>query len=140
MQLLVHKNKTQLHSLKWRRKSFEKMNFAVSNHYRTSDRLKLIELLVAKSNTGNIFSNKQNYHHLTLLRSERSVFLKNFENKIFWYSYYFWKHISREYLFVSKFLLEVFKFKENVLICIITVIKVHGLLLTLFQAKTVLAT
>ena len=58
------------------------------------------------------------------LRLERSVFLKNFEKNFFWYSYSFWKDLSREHLVVSKFLLEVAKFKENVLIWVITVIKV----------------
>ena len=35
-----------------------------------------------------------------------------------------------EHLVVSKFLLEVPKFKENVLICVIAAIKVRDLLLT----------
>ena len=45
-------------------------------------------------------------------------------------SYSVWKDLSMEYLVVSKFLLEVPKFKENVLICIIVAIKVRDLLLT----------
>ena len=43
-----------------------------------------------------------------------------------------------KYLVVSKFLLEVPKFKEIVLICVITGIKVHDLLLTLLQVITML--
>ena len=43
----------------------------------------------------------------------RQSFLKKFENFSFWYSYFFWKDLSREYLVVLKFLLEVLKFKEN---------------------------
>ena len=42
-----------------------------------------------------------------------------------------------ENLVVSRLLLEVPKYKENVLICVITVIKVHNLLLTLLQVKTI---
>ena len=76
----------------------------------------------------------------SILWLERSVFLKNFEKKIFWYYYFFWKDLSKEYLVISKFLLEVPKFRENVLICIITVIKVSDLLLTLLQVRTMLAT
>ena len=55
---------------------------------------------------------------------------------IFLYS--FWKDLSKGYLVVSKFLLEVTKFKENVLICIITVIKMRDLLLTFLQVITIL--
>ena len=40
------------------------------------------------------------------------------------------KNLSREHLVVPKFSLEVPKFKENVLICVITVIKLRDLLLT----------
>ena len=76
---------------------------------------------------------------LHYLRLERSFFLRNFEKNFFWYSYSFWKDLSGEYLVVSKFLLEVPRFKENVLICVITVIKVYDLLLTLLQVKTILA-
>ena len=47
-------------------------------------------------------------------------------------------YLSRVYLVVSKFLSEVPKFKENVLLCIITIIKVYDLLLTLLQLKTML--
>ena len=69
------------------------------------------------------------------LRLERSVFLKKSKKKntffFLWYPYSFWKDLSREYLVVSKFLLEVPKLKENVLICVITFRKVHDLLLTL---------
>ena len=76
----------------------------------------------------------------SILWLERSVFLKNFEKKIFWYYYFFWKDLSKEYLVISKFLSEVPKFRENVLICIITVTKVSDLLLTLLQVITMLAT
>ena len=76
-----------------------------------------------------------------ILRLECSVFLKNFEKKnFFWYYYFFWKDLSKEYLVISKFLSEVPKFRENVLICIITVTKVSDLLLTLLQVITMLAT
>ena len=63
------------------------------------------------------------------LRLEHSVFLKHFEKKIFFfrYSYSFLNYLFKEYLVVSKFLLEVPKFKENILICIITDIKVRDL-------------
>ena len=44
-----------------------------------------------------------------------------------------------EYLDVSKFLLEVPKFKENILIRVITLIKVGDLLLTVLQVITILA-
>ena len=40
---------------------------------------------------------------------------------------------------VSKFLLEVPKFEENVIICVITVINVRDLLLALLQVITILA-
>ena len=74
------------------------------------------------------------------LKLQRSVFLKNFKKKIFfWYFYSFWKELSREYLVVSKFLLEVPKFKENVLIYLILVIKVCDLLFTLIQVTKILA-
>ena len=56
----------------------------------------------------------------------------------FWYSYSFWKDLSMENLVVSRLLLEVPKYKENVQICVITVIKVHNLLLTLLQVKTIM--
>ena len=42
-------------------------------------------------------------------------------------------------MFVWEFLLERPKFKENVIICVITVIKVRDLLLTLLQVMTTLA-
>ena len=61
---------------------------------------------------------------LFILRLERSVFLKNFEKKIFYN------------IFIS---LEVPKFKANVLTCIIFVKKVRDLLLTLLQVITILA-
>ena len=60
-------------------------------------------------------------------------FSETFRKRFFLYSYSFQKDLSREYLVVLKFLLEVRKFKENVLICLSTVIKVHDLLLTLLQ-------
>ena len=43
----------------------------------------------------------------------------------------FEKAFSREYSVVSKLLLDMPKFKENVLFCVITAIKVRDLLLTL---------
>ena len=43
-----------------------------------------------------------------------------------------------ENLVVSRLLLEVPKYKENVQICVITVIKVHNLLLTLLQVKAIM--
>ena len=47
----------------------------------------------------------------------------------------FYKDLTREYLVVLKFLLEVSKFKKNGLICVITIIKVYDLSLTLLQVK-----
>ena len=73
------------------------------------------------------------------LRLECSVFLEKFEFFFFWYSYSFRKDLPREYLVVLKFLLEVPEFKENVLFCIITVIKVHAHLLILLRVITILA-
>ena len=73
------------------------------------------------------------------LKLQISVFLKKFGIFLFIYSYSLWKDLSRDYLFVSKFLLEATKFKENVLICVIFVIKVRDLLLTLLQVLTMLA-
>ena len=58
-------------------------------------------------------------------------FSEKFQKKCFWHSYSFWKDLSKEYFVTSKFLWEVPKFKENVLIYITVVIKVHDLLLTL---------
>ena len=59
---------------------------------------------------------------------------------IYIYSYFFWKNFSREYLVASKFLLEMPTFKENVIICAITIIKVRDLLFTLLQVIAILAT
>ena len=53
--------------------------------------------------------------------------------------YSFWKDLYREYSFVSKSLLEVLNFKENVLIYVITVIKGRDLLLTLLQVIAIFA-
>ena len=58
-------------------------------------------------------------------------FSEKFRKNFYWHFYSFRKDIFREYLAVFKFLLEMRKFKENVLICVYTVIKVHHLLLTL---------
>ena len=52
----------------------------------------------------------------------------------------FWKDLCRDFLVVSKFLLEVPKFKEDVLIYLITIMKVRDLILTLLQVITMLAT
>ena len=75
-----------------------------------------------------------------ILRLERSVFLKNFE-KLFFNDILILspKDLSREYLVVPKFLFKVPKFKENVLISVMTVIKVRDLLLTLLQVIAILA-
>ena len=73
------------------------------------------------------------------LTLKRSVFLKKFGKKYFWYSYSFWKDLSREYFAVSKFLLEVPKFKENGLICVITAIKVCDILLIPLKVTTIFA-
>ena len=59
-----------------------------------------------------------------MLRLENSVFLKKV---LYIYSYSFWKDLSREYVDVLKFLSEVPNF---VLIYVITVMEVHGILLT----------
>ena len=65
--------------------------------------------------------------------------VKFWKRFFFWCSYSFWKDLSREYLVVLKFLLEVPAFKENVLFYIITAIKVRDHLLTLLQVITILA-
>ena len=65
------------------------------------------------------------------LKLERSVSLKYFD------FFFFDILVPFENLVVSRLLLEVPKYKENVLICVITVIKVHNLLLTLLQVKTI---
>ena len=49
------------------------------------------------------------------------------------------KDLTREYLVVWKFIIEVPKSKEHVLICIITVKKVCDLLLILLQVIAILA-
>ena len=54
------------------------------------------------------------------------------------YSYSFWKDLSREYLVVSKFWLDVPKFKEHVQITVITLIEVCDLLFTLLKVITIL--
>ena len=51
----------------------------------------------------------------------------------FEYSCTFWKGLSSKYVAVSKFLSEKPEFKENVLICIIIVIKVLDLELALLS-------
>ena len=75
--------------------------------------------------------------------SQIKVRMQCFSRKIwiffFYYSYSFRKDLPREYLVVLKFLLEVPEFKENVLFCIITVIKVHAHLLILLRVITILA-
>ena len=73
------------------------------------------------------------YGHLILLwickclEGKSALFLKNsiFIILFFWCLYSFWKDLSREYLVVPEFLMEVPKFKENVLICVITIKKVR---------------
>ena len=73
------------------------------------------------------------------LKVRTLCFSENFQKKIFFlYSFSFWKDFCKGYLLNSKFILEVLEFKDNVLICIITFIKVHDLLLTLLQVKTIL--
>ena len=71
------------------------------------------------------------------LSLERSVFLKNFGKKKFFDVLFRLKRYFQGV--VWKFLLEVPKFKENTLICIITVLKVRDLLLTRLQVITTLA-
>ena len=68
-------------------------------------------------------------------------FWKTFFLKIFLLVFLsFWKDLCRDFLVVSKFLLEVPKFKEDVLIYLITIMKVRDLILTLLQVTTMLAT
>ena len=75
-----------------------------------------------------------------IINVRTQCFSEKFRKKtFFWYSYFFRKDLLREYLVVLKFLLEVPKFKENEIICIITVIKVRHLLLTLLQVIIILA-
>ena len=64
---------------------------------------------------------------------KRGIFLKYFNFFFFFFFYYysFSKDLPRKYLLVSKFLLKVPKFKENVLICVITITKEGDRLLTL---------
>ena len=73
-----------------------------------------------------------------ILKVRTQCFLEKIQKKK-WYSYSFWKDLSREYLVVPKFLMEVPKFKENDLICVNTVIKVCDPLFTLLQVITILA-
>ena len=75
----------------------------------------------------------------SLLKARMQCFSKKFRQKFFffWYSYSFWKHLSRENLVVLKLLLEVPKFRENFVICVITVIKVHDLLPTILLVITI---
>ena len=73
---------------------------------------------------------------MSVLRLERSAFLKNFEKCFFDILIPFEKVFPGN---IWLFLLEVPKFKENVIICVITVIKVRDVLLTLLQVVTILA-
>ena len=63
------------------------------------------------------------YEIFIKVRTQR--FFEKFQKKFFfWYSYSFWKDVSTENLIVLKFLSEVpTKFKENAVICLITVKK-----------------
>ena len=61
------------------------------------------------------------------LKLECSVFPKKSEKNLLLYSHFCGKDLSREYLVVWRFLMEVPEFKENVLICVITVKKVCDL-------------
>ena len=65
-----------------------------------------------------------------ILRLESSVSLKNFDF-FFQIFLFLWKRFLQRKLVVSKFLLEMPKFGEKALICVITFIKVRDLLLTL---------
>ena len=65
-------------------------------------------------------------------------FWKISKKNIVWFSYSFWKDLSREYLGALTFLLEVPKFKENVLIYVFTFIKLRDLLLTLLQVIAII--
>ena len=81
-----------------------------------------------------------NFNLTSHLKVRMQCFTEKFPKKnFFWYSYFFWKDLSGEYLVVSKLLLKVSEFKKNVLICINTIIKVNGVLLTLLQVKTILS-
>ena len=61
------------------------------------------------------------------LKLECSVFPKKSEKNLLLYSHFCGKDLSREYSVVWRFLVEVPEFKENVLICVITVKKVRDL-------------
>ena len=65
-----------------------------------------------------------------ILRLESSVSLKNFDF-FFQIFLFLWKRFLQRKLVVSKFLLEMPKFGEKALICVITFIKVRDLLLAL---------
>ena len=95
-------------------------------------KFQLCSIIAQKTIFISLLSTQQKFLIQLILGLECSVFLKNFKKKfLFWYFYSFLKDLSRECLFISKFLLEVPKFKENSLTCIITVIKMFDLLLTL---------
>ena len=65
---------------------------------------------------------------------------KFWKKNFFGHSHSFWKDLFREYFVVSKFWLEVPKFKENVIISVINLIEVRDLLFTLLQVITILVT
>ena len=61
------------------------------------------------------------------LRLERSVFLENFEKSFLVIFSFLFKNLSRKHLVVWKFLIEVPKFKENLLIWVIAVSHIYKL-------------
>ena len=68
-----------------------------------------------------------------------AILTTKFWKKIFfWCSYSYWKDLSIKNVVVLKFLLKVPKFRENIVICVITVKKVRNCLLTLLQVITIL--
>ena len=98
-----------------------------TNHVNHYDKLRLLEKLL----------------QLPLLNDERvfkvrtQYFSEKFRKKKFFDVLFRLKRYFQGV--VWKFLLEVPKFKENTLICIITVLKVRDLLLTRLQVITILA-
>ena len=72
---------------------------------------------------------------LILLKVRTQYFSEKFR-KVFFYILIPFENIFPA---IFSFEIQVPKFKENVLICVTTVVKVHDLLLTLLQIKTVFA-
>ena len=87
----------------------------------------------------NIINNNKQNNSISNLRLEGSVFLKNFDFFKFFDTLIPFEKIFPASFVVSKLLLQLPRFIENVLICVITVIKARDLLLILLQVITILA-